>query len=231
MQNSQLTIRVETKEGKDEITVSYSRLVCAGWVGRDREALQAHIDELAELGIPGPDRTPIFMNFSPYIVSTTNHVDVISEESSGEVEYVILQTEGKLYIGVGSDHTDRGFEKYSIAASKQMYPKVMAPVVWPYEELEDHWDNLIMRSWMTKDGERAIYQEDPLSEILNVNELLDVIPKNDGLSADGRVIFSGTIATKGSLIFGEAFEVEMEDPVLERKINHIYTVRVLPQYL
>ena len=44
MENSHLTIDVETKAGKDEITIMYSRLVCAGWVGRDREALQAHID-------------------------------------------------------------------------------------------------------------------------------------------------------------------------------------------
>jgi hypothetical protein len=231
MENSHLTIDVETKAGKDEITIMYSRLVCAGWVGRDREALQAHIDELAELGVPAPGRTPIFMNFSPYLVSTANHVDVISEETSGEIEYVILKDKEKIYVGVGSDHTDRGFEKYSIAASKQMYPKLMAPVIWPYEEIEDHWDQLILRSRMTKDGERILYQEDPISKILNVEELLDQIPKKDGLPTDGLIVFSGTIATKESLVFGEAFEVELEDPVLKRRIDHAYTVRVLPQYL
>ena len=231
MQDSRLTVSVQTKAGKNEISISYNRLVCAGWVGRDREALQAHIDELAELGVPAPGRTPIFMNFSPYLVSTANHVDVISEETSGEIEYVILKDKEKFYIGVGSDHTDRGFEKYSIAASKQMYPKLMAPVIWPYEEIEDHWDQLILRSRITKNGERTLYQEDPIAKILNVEELMEQIPKNDGLPADGLIVFSGTIATKGSLIFGEAFEIELEDPVLDRKIDHAYTVRVLPQYL
>ncbi len=75
-----------------------------------------------------------------------------------------------------------------------------------------------------------LYQEDPISKILNVEELMDQIPKNDGLPTDGLIVFSGTIATKGSLVFGEAFEVELEDPVLKRRIDHAYTVRVLPQY-
>ena len=115
-----LDLIVESLEGERPLSFDARRLVCAGWVGRDAEALQAHIKELEEIGIPGPSRTPIHMNFSTHLLAVTDAVDVISGESSGEVEYVVLQQGGQTYIGTGSDHTDRGFEKYSITASKHI---------------------------------------------------------------------------------------------------------------
>ena len=231
MVDVRLDLTVESLTAKEKIVFAVQRLVCAGWVGRDKKALQAHIDEMAELGVPGPTRTPIYMNFSPYLVTTAGSVDVISRETSGEVEYVVLRQGGNTYIGVGSDHTDRGFEKHGIAASKQMYAKVIAPVVWPLQEIQDHWDKIIVRSWTTKDGQRALYQDDPLASILDVGSLLKDLPKDDGLPADNMVMFSGTVASKTGLVFGDFFEFEMEDPVLARKVTHTYGVRVLPQYM
>jgi hypothetical protein len=43
------------------------------------------------------------------------------------------------------------------------------------------------------------------------------------------VVFSGTIATRGGLVYGDAYDLELEDPVLERSIQMSYRVRVLPQ--
>jgi hypothetical protein len=45
------------------------------------------------------------------------------------------------------------------------------------------------------------------------------------------VLFSGTIATQGGLVYGDSYDLEMEDPVLKRKISSQYKVKVLPQYL
>jgi len=207
------------------------RLICAGWVGRNGKALRAHIEELGQHGVPPPTRTPIYMNFSPYLVTTSDAIDVISGESSGEVEYVILKQGDRTYIGVGSDQTDRGLEKFSIPASKQMYAKIMAPVVWPYQEVRDHWDQIIIRSWTTNGGKRMLYQEDALATILDAEALLEQLPKDKGLPIDGLVLFSGTIPTKVGLVYGERFDFEMEDPLLDRKISHGYRVRVLPQHL
>jgi hypothetical protein len=227
----QLDLTVQTKEGGRPLAFQVQRLVCAGWVGRDEEALQAHIRELEEIGIPGPARTPIQMNFSTHLVCINDAVDVISAESSGEVEYVVLLQEGQTYIGVGSDHTDRGFERHSIPASKHMYPKVLAPVVWPYSEIRDHWDSIILRSWTDHDGGRVLYQEDPLASILDPDTILAAMPKDDGLTTEGMVVFSGTVASKAGMIYGSRFDFEMEDPVLHRSISYGYKVRVLPQYI
>lgn len=231
MDHIKLNLVVESMAAKRDLAFPIRRIICAGWVGKDKKALQAHIDELAQHGVPVPSRTPIYLNFSPYLVTTSDAIEVVSGESSGEVEYVILKEGDRTYIGVGSDQTDRGFEKFSIPASKQMCAKIMAPVVWPYQEIKDHWDQIVIRSWTTSSGKRMLYQEDALATILDVEALLEQLPKDDGLPTDGLVLFSGTVATKMGLVYGEGFDFEMEDPVLGRQIRHGYHVRVLPQYL
>jgi hypothetical protein len=227
----QLDLTLQTLEGERPFGMAVQRLVCAGWVGRDKEALQAHVRELEEIGIPGPERTPIYMNFSTHLLAVVDAVDVISAESSGEVEYVVLQQDGRTYVGAGSDHTDRGFEKYSITASKHMYPKVLAPVIWPYDEIREHWDRIILRSWTNKGAERVLYQEDPLASIINLEDILANLPEDDGLPTEGMVLFSGTVASKAGMIYGDRFDFELEDPVLKRSIKHGYTVRTLPQHI
>ncbi len=230
MSDSELRVTVESKTGRRDLSFPVRRLICAGWVGRDQESLQAHIDELARHGVAPPSRTPIYLNFAPHLVTTADTVDVVSPESSGEVEYVVVKLGHDMYVGVGSDHTDRGFEKHSIPASKQMYSKVMAPVVWPYAEVEDHWNQIVIRSWTSTDDRRTPYQDAALADILNVGELLDQLPRDDGLPRDEFVLFSGTPPTKTGLIYGQAFDFEMDDLVLGRTIRHGYRVRVLPQY-
>ncbi len=206
------------------------RLVCCGWVGRDRAALQAHIDELAQLGVPAPTRVPIYMNFSTYLLSTDEEITVVSDRSSGEVEYVLLCRGGEIWVTVGSDHTDRDIESTSIPASKQMYAKVVAADCWPYAELRDHWGSLVLRCQVTREGQRTLYQEAALGEILSPDDLLAGMPEPPAAD-EGVVVFSGTIATRGGLVYGDAYELTLEDPVLARTIRTRYRVRRLPQHL
>ena len=43
---------------------------------------------------------------------------------------MLLQHAGRLWVGTGSDHTDREVEKYGVTVSKQMCDKPVAPVFW-----------------------------------------------------------------------------------------------------
>ncbi|MFQ5840999.1 MAG: DUF2848 family protein, partial [Thermodesulfobacteriota bacterium] len=104
-------------------------------------------------------------------------------------------------------------------------------VVWPYQEIKEHWDQIVIHSWTTSEGKRVLYQEDSLATILDVEALLERLPKDEGLPSDGLVLFSGTITTKMGVVFGERFDFEMEDPVLGRKIRHGYLIRILPQHI
>ena len=214
----------------EAIDCTIDRLVLAGWVGRDKAALQQHIDELAEEGVPPPTRTPIYMNFSPSLICTEGPLSVISGESSGEVEAVLIKSGGRIFLGTGSDHTDRGFEKYSVPASKHMYAKVLSNEVWPIEEVRAHMDQLILRAYAIDDGKRELYQEAVLGSILTPVEVYEQLPEDD-LPLDNICIMGGTISAVAGIVYSRGFAFEMEDPVLGRKIGGEYEVKVLPQYV
>lgn len=226
-----LSMRMELKKGARELIFSAEYLVCAGNVGRDQKAVKAHIDELAKLGVPGPTQIPTFMNYSTYLLTTDDEITVVTGQSSGEVECVLLCQGEEMWVTVGSDHTDREQESKSIPASKQMCAKPLAGVCWPYPDVQDHWDRLIMRSWVRKGSERTLYQEAPLGLLLGPQELLEKMPRAHMEPQKGFALFGGTVATRGGLIYGDAYELELEDPVLKRKIQSRYEVKVLPQYL
>ena len=65
------------------------QLIMAGWVGRNREALQAHIDELAELGIPGPKNVPEFYPLSVDRLSQGSSIQVSGKDTSGVFEFCL----------------------------------------------------------------------------------------------------------------------------------------------
>jgi hypothetical protein len=226
-----LFMKINLRQGSQDLVFTADHLVCGGWVGKDQKALQAHIEELSKLGIPGPDRIPIYMNFSTYLLTTDDEISVVSSQSSGEVEYVLLCKGEEIWVTVGSDHTDRDVETKSIPGSKQMYAKWLALECWPYLDVKDHWDKLILRCWVHKDGQRTLYQEAPLASILGPEELLEKMPNIDEIKGKGFVLFSGTIATASGLVCGDSYELEMEDPVLKRMIKSQYKVKILPQYL
>lgn len=226
-----LRLTLETCAGKEDLVLDISRLVVAGWVGRDKARLQAHIEELGRLGVPAPSRTPTYMNLSPLILTSSDVIEVVGPKASGEVECVLFRAQNRLFIGVGSDHTDRDFEKYDIPASKQMCPKPVARSVWNLEEVRDHLDQIVLRSWMRLGGTRRLYQEGRLEDNLSVLEILEGMPKTEAFASDSLCLFCGTFPTLGGINYGEVFEFEMEDPVRGRTIRHGYRQRVLPQYL
>jgi uncharacterized protein DUF2848 len=44
----------------------------------------------------------------------------------------------------------------------------------------------------------------------------------------GTVMFCGTLAVHGEIEPADCYDLEIEDPVLKRKITHRYSVTVLP---
>ncbi|MBN1957221.1 MAG: DUF2848 family protein [Desulfuromonadales bacterium] len=215
------------------LSVVIDRLIVAGWVGKDTVALQKHIDELAELGVEPPGRTPTYMSLSPDILTTAEEVSAIAATSSGEVEAVLVRDrDGVLYLGVGSDHTDRDFERYSIPASKQMCPKPLAREIWLFEDVEDHLGQLVLRSWMTDDqGHEVLYQEGDLNANRELKELLQGMPNDCVSPGQSFCLYCGTFPAIGGLRYGRKFIFEIYDPILKRSLKHHYEVETLPQFL
>jgi hypothetical protein len=223
-----LELRVSGRSGEEIVPFRVEYLWNGGWAGRDRADVQRHVDELAEHGIAGPTTVPIYFPLTNNLITTADRIQVVGSESSGEIEYVLLFAEGgAIYVGVASDHTDRAFERHGIQASKQMYPDVLAPEVWPLEEVADHWDELRLRCWVTVGGERRLYQEAGLHELLSAEQWLEII-RREGIDRPGVAFLSGAPPTVGGLAFGSRFEIELADPVLGRALRHGYDVEVLP---
>ena len=200
--------------------------VVAGWTGRDKEAVEKHIVELEELGVKRPASTPIFYRVAASRLTTSSSVEVTGDDSSGEVEFILLRADGRTWVGVGSDHTDRKVEAYNVTVSKQMCDKPVSPEFWDYEDVAGHWDELILRSHIIEGGERVVYQEGAVASMLAPDNLLSLW--NGGTLHEGTLMFCGTLAVRGGVRPASRFEIEMEDPVRGRKISHSYDVVTLP---
>jgi hypothetical protein len=219
-------LTVTSALGSRPLEFDVSAVWNGGWAGRDQAEVRAHVAELAAHGVPAPAVTPIWFPLSTNLATTAGRVQVISGESSGEVEYALLFAPEEVLVTVASDHSDRGFERYSIQASKQLYPNVIAPDAWPLSECEDHWDSLQLRCWITGAGSRRLYQEAALSSLIGAREWIRVLER-EGIARPGLVFLSGTPGTVGGLAYGDAYELELADPVRGRAIRHSYTVEVL----
>lgn len=231
MASAKTTFRFTTRDGEDAeraLDVAVNSLIIAGWTGRDAVAMEAHIVELEKLGVPRPKSTPIFYRGSVSLLTQAEEIEIIGDTSSGEVEPVIVSTANGLWLGLGSDHTDRKVETVGITISKQLCAKPMASTLWRFDSVSDHWDDLIVRSWVTRDGQRELYQEGALGKMRHPKDLARLYGGEDYVLPAGTVMFCGTLAVRGEIAPAELFEMAIEDPVLGRKITHRYRATELP---
>jgi hypothetical protein len=222
-----LPLLLHDDSGLTRRNVSIDHLVIAGWTGRDRAAVEQHIAELGAIAVKPPATTPIFYRASAARLTIADEIEVLGEASSGEAEFVLLHSEGRLWVGAGSDHTDREVEKYGVSVSKQMCDKPIAPEFWPITEIAQHWDRLILRGYISEQGRRVLYQEGAVTAMLDPLTLIEKFAGQSGL-ADGTLMFCGTLSARGGVRPSESFEVELDDPVLGRRIAHRYRISTLP---
>ena len=207
--------------------IEITTLVIAGWTGRDKAAVEHHIAELAAIGVKRPRSTPCFYRLGANLLTAAPEVEVVGEDSSGEVEFVLVAESGAMYVGVGSDHTDRKVEGYGVTVSKQMCPKPIGRELWRFAEVEKHWDRLVLRSHVTRQGRRRLYQEGAVSGMLAPRDLLARLADSGARLSPGTAMFCGTLAVQGEIGGGERFEIELHDPLNNRSLRHGYATRSL----
>ncbi len=228
MSSIKIKAKFHEASGTAERELTISQAVIAGWTGRDPAAVQKHIKELEELGVKPPATTPIFYRCSATRITTAETIEATGTASSGEVEYVLLQTGGKMWVGVGSDHTDREVETYGVTVSKQMCDKPIAMSFWAYDACAPHWDKLMLRSFIPENGGRVLYQEGAVAGMLSPADLIGRYTNGGKALAEGTIMFCGTFAAKGGIRPAPRFDYEIEDPVLGRKITGGYAITTLP---
>jgi len=207
--------------------VDIDELVIAGWTARDVTALEHHIEELKAIGVPPPSRVPLYYRLAACLLTQAENIQVLGNETSGEVEPVLLGTPDRLWVTVGADHTDRKMETYGVAVAKQLCPKVLARTAWRFEEVEPHWDQLVLKSFIHEGGGKVLYQDGTLAALRPPRELIAGWRGNARLPP--RVaIFCGTVPAIGAVRSSRRFEMELHDPVLGRTLTHAYDIHALP---
>jgi len=163
------------------------------------------------------------------MLSLDSEIEVYGNETSGEVEYVLcIVTEDEVYVGLGSDHTDRHLEETDIPRAKQICPNLMSRTVWPLQEVEDHWDDLLMKASAVKDAKATLYQEGRLGTLLNPAELMSFVKSKIPGPLENLIIFSGTMGmVTGEFVFGQKFSTQLIDEKLNRRLEFSYDIKPL----
>ncbi|MFQ3623584.1 MAG: DUF2848 domain-containing protein [Acetobacteraceae bacterium] len=224
-----LTFLCLDASGRRPVPFTPRALVIAGLTGRDAAAVEHHVAELRALGVRAPSTIPAYFRNGTNLLTTATEIETLGADGSGEVEFVLVALADGLWVGLGSDHTDRRVEAYGIDVSKQVCPKPVAPILWRFEEVAPHWDRLTLRAWIEEAGspELVLYQEGSVSALRPPAEIVCGWTGGAPLPA-GTVMFGGTFAAIGGIRPAPRFEMELEDPVLGRVIRHGYRVRTLP---
>lgn len=212
--------------------VPATQFVIAGWTGRDAAAIEHHIHELELLGVPAPSTVPLYYRGSAILLTQSESIEVIGPDSSGEAEPVIFFANNEWWLTVGSDHTDRRVETYSVAVSKQMCPKPIAKAAWRWSDVVGYQDEIELHSRILENGEWIPYQKGSFASIRPLNTLRDgFFPTTT--PAAGSFISCGTLGAiknaKGEGIRpAPCMELEIRDPRRKRSIIHRYSTIVLP---
>lgn len=203
----------------ERVELSDFDLVVAGYTGRDPASVQAHIDELALIGVPSPERVPTFIELDPELLTSDPRIRVEGRTTSGEAEPVLVRAGGRLYLTVGSDHTDRELERDSLKRSKAACPKPICSFVIPMPDASD-WDKTDVRSYLNG----TLCQSGSLK---SVRDFTDLLAEYEGADDGGDlVMFGGTVPLVAEgFQFGEEWTVLLIPPTGPelRHRYHLYT--------
>jgi Protein of unknown function (DUF2848) len=206
------------------VSVSPGHLVIAGFTGRDEASVTDHVRELAAIGVRVPAVVPAFWQLDLALLTADEVIEVAGLSTSGEAEPVIVRHEGRLYLGLGSDHTDRDLERADIAGSKAVCPK---PVSRQVVELPAGGDNGL---WDCIELSCAVdgvpYQQGTLAALRRPSDLLARLQSGGDL-----VMFCGTLPLlHGEFVAGTTWDLRLQVPG-QAPLRHRYRVRLRPGQL
>ena len=220
-----MKVNVRRLDGSLEpVELVFNTCVAIGYAGRDQQSVRLHVEELAKLGVPRPASIPSMYWVSPDVIECTDQIQVVGEETSAEIEFFMApDAEGRLYVTVVSDHSDRKLESVSVSKAKQICPKIIGSEFWALDDVREHWDDLrlICRA---RQGDVTPYQDAPVGSLLNWSELLE-LARADAPCAGPVAFCSGTVPVEdGNIRYADAWDIRLEDPVMGRAIEHRYEV-------
>ncbi len=215
------TVTFTVKGTGETLTLKNCAAIVAGYTGRDTHAVQEHIDELAAIGIAPPPHVPMFYPVPSSSLSTASTLTVSGERTSGEVEPLYIRHNGRYFLGLASDHTDRELEAVDIPQSKAACPKPVSTEVIEITDLSTlSLDGARARSWV--DGE--LYQDGTLANLRTPANVIELLLENQGKNLEDFLCLGGTLPVIGGAFkYGAVWKLELtldENTVL----THTYRI-------
>lgn len=214
-------LEIDSPDGPEPLAVTPERLFNLGSATVAQESAVAHQQEVADVGvriafdIPAPRVYPMAVTS----VTTDDAVGVHHPRTSGEAELVLLMQDGELFLGVGSDHTDRELEQISIIWSKQYAPSVLGRRVWRWSDVEADWEALVLAS--TLDG--AAYQSSRAAVFLSPPVVLSELATRVRQLPSSYLVFCGTYATLDTTVrFGTQWAASLTNQRTGAELNLNY---------
>ena len=217
-------------DAHEQITVSPATLIVAGYTGRDESAVREHIEELAAIGISPPPQVPMLYNLDPDLITSDTIVEVGPGMSTGEIEPLFVRHDGRWYLGLGSDLTDRDLERDDVKKSKAACSKPVARTVAGLPDdvatgdFDEVWDQILAVSYV--DGEP--YQQGTLAGLRPPSDLLPRVAEAVGSSRleEDIVVFAGTLPLiGGEFRAGSSWEARLTLPQGQALSHEHQTIR------
>lgn len=224
-----LSFQLDAGDKSRRLDVDIDSFIVAGWAGRDLVATEHHIEELARLGVARPSAIPLYYRVAENQLTQSPRIQVLGAHSSGEVETLIFMADGEMYVSLTSDHTDRKLESRSVALSKQLCAKPVAAVAWRFADVADHWDDLVIRSYIRENGSEVLYQEGALNSLRTPTDLIAGYYASGASLPEGAAMSCGTVGAIGGIRSASSFSMELFDPRTKRSLHHHYDIDVLPE--
>jgi hypothetical protein len=217
---------MELRYSNEIIDIEPKKLIAMGFTPRDEKVIRELFEALRKIGGSIPDKTPMTYPLSPDLLTTRDKIFVVGKDNNGEVEYLIIPFNDDIYIGVGSDHADKQVESFDIQKSKQLCAKHMCKEVWRWNEVKDHWDEIVLESRYIVDGVEELYQKNIAEVMLRPEKIIQSVEDyySRKISDLDCVIFSGSVPTLNGFRYGEHFRYSLFDPVKNRKIGSEYSI-------
>lgn len=206
----------------EQITLADPVAIVAGYTGRDKAAVQEHIDELAAIGIAPPPNVPMFYPVDASAITSAATVEVTGERTSGEIEPLYIRHDGRYFLGIASDHTDRAVEAEDIAESKRACPKPVGDMVI---EITDFSSLDLDDCHATSFVDDSLYQDGRLAALRAPREVVRLFLDNSDVGDGDFLCLGGTVPVKGGdFVYGDKWRLCLE-LTTGQTLEHEYSVQ------
>ena len=224
-----IQIAVQSVSGPPtDITVEVRHVYNFGYAARDSTGAQKHVDDMRALGMPAPSRLPAIFPVPADRVRTAGELTVSGDDTYGEVEFALVNTDHGWLVTIASDHTDLEVETVNMAKAKASSPDVVGDTAWRLDEVGEQWDDCVLRLWgQNPDGTEELVQSGKVGHLLPPADMQRILAERSATTlGPGTVILSGTLdgePTPGKV----AWRAELEDPHSGRKLELAYSLNRL----